>query len=218
MGSVQRRLDRGTRLGVEVLRRSGDELRQARLAAGLSQARLGAAARVSKAEVSRIERAAAPYVSVPALARLFAIVGLRLSVKAYPDGPPLRDVGQARLLGRLRDELHPALRFRTEVLLRATEGDMRAWDGEIGGSNETCKVEAETRLHDIQAVERRTALKMADDQVSVVILLVAESRGNAAVLREFRELLRPRFPFDTRQVLRALRRGEVPSASGICVL
>ena len=155
-----------------------------------------------------------PTVSVRTLAVLFAVLGMRLSMRAYPEGPPVRDVAHARLLARFTAELPPTVTLRTEVPLRL-DRDLRAWDGEIETPQGTCKLEAETVLHDLQATERRIALKMADDHVERVILLVADTRRNRRVLGEFRELIRARFPLDTRAVLRSLRAGELPDRGGI---
>ena len=70
---------------------------------------------------------------------------------------------------------------------------------------------------DLQATERKIALKMADDQVDVVILLVADTPRNRRVLREFRELIATRFPLDTRAIMRQLRAGRLPERSGVVV-
>ena len=78
-----------------------------------------------------------------------------------------------------------------------------------------CKLEAETVLHDLQATERRIALKMADDEVERVILLVADTRHDRRVLREFRASIAVHFPLGTRAVLDALREGRVPPQSGV---
>ena len=70
----------------------------------------------------------------------------------------------------------------------------------------------------VVATDRRIALKMTDDDVDRVILLVADTRRNRRVLREFRELLRERYPLETREILTALQEGRLPSKSGIAVL
>jgi transcriptional regulator with XRE-family HTH domain len=102
-------------------------MREARIASGLSQTRLGALVGLSHAEISRLERGLVPNPGITVLARCFAVLGMRLSAKGYPDGPAVRDVAQARLLNRLRGELGTPLRMRTEVVLvHAAEGDMRA--------------------------------------------------------------------------------------------
>jgi hypothetical protein len=77
------------------------------------------------------------------------------------------------------------------------------------------RLDAETVLFDMQATERRIALKMADDGIERVILLVADTHRNRRVLSEFRELLRARFPLDTRAVMQQLSAGRLPDQSGI---
>lgn len=214
MPTKHRRADRGAHQGRHLLGVLADELRAARQSAGLSQESVGRAVGVSGAHVARLERAAVPGASVILFARLFAVLGMRLSARPYPDGPPVRDAAHARLLTRFRAELPPSMVFRTEVPLGAGR-DLRAWDGQIDALSGSCKLEAETVLSDVQATERRIALKMADDGVDRVILLIADTHRNRWVLREFRELLRARFPLDTRSVMQRLRVGRLPDQSGI---
>jgi hypothetical protein len=78
--------------------------------------------------------------------------------------------------------------------------------------------EAETRLIDLQALERRISLKRRDSGIQVVILLVNDTLSNRRVLRAQREGLRSSFPLDGRQTLGAVRSGRRPTASGIVVL
>jgi len=73
-------------------------------------------------------------------------------------------------------------------------------------------------LSDLQALDRRIALKRRDGGLVTVVLLVADTRGNRRHLAEHREVLRPSFPLDARAVLSAVRLGLPPSASGIVVL
>jgi transcriptional regulator with XRE-family HTH domain len=217
MGLRSRPRDRGASEGARLVTRVAEEIRTARLAAGLSQDAVARAAGVSAPQVRRIEQARVRGVSVHALAVVFAVLGMRLSVRAYPVGVPVRDAGHARLIGRLRAQLPASVTLRTEVPLRGPD-DMRAWDAEIQALEGSCKIEAETVLHDLQAQERRIARKMADDQVDRVNLLVADTRRNREILREFGGLLAARFPLDTRTVLRELRAGRIPDRSGIVVL
>jgi transcriptional regulator with XRE-family HTH domain len=204
------------------------ELRDARREAGLSQASVGRVAGISAGHVARLERGEVKGASVMLFARLFAVLGRRLSVRTYPEGVPLRDIAQLRLIARFRATLPPSVQLHTEVPLRRP-GDLRAWDGELritnddggrgaGGSRDhVCKLEAETVLYDLQSQERRIALKMADDGVDRVILLVADTHRNRRVLREFREHLRARFPLETAAVMRELRAGRLPTQSGIVI-
>jgi transcriptional regulator with XRE-family HTH domain len=217
MPPLQRRLDRGRQVAGQTLERLGTELRIARTSAGLSQASLARMAGLSQAMVSRLERARVPAASVSVFVTLFAILGHSLTVRAYPDGSPARDEGHARLIGRFASLLPPSITLRTEVPLRRP-GDLRAWDGELLAGSERCKLEAEMVISDVQALDRRVGLKMEDDGVDRVILVVADTRRNREVLRAHGALLRSRFPLRTSDVLTDLRAGRCPSASGIVLV
>jgi hypothetical protein len=97
-------------------------------------------------------------------------------------------------------------------------GDLRAWDAQLRIDGAIVGIEAEMRLSDLQALDRRIALKCRDSGISIVILLVADTRANRRILSEQRETLRASFPLDTRAVMSALRSGRAPAASGIVVL
>lgn len=214
MATRYRRRDRGVRHSNETLRKLAQEICIARASAGLSLRDVAAATGVSRAHLARLETGRAPAASLRTLSVVFAVLGMRLSARPYPEGPPVRDAAHARLLTRFKADLPPTVTLRTEVPLRHVQ-DLRAWDGELESADGTCKLEAETVLYDIQAQERRIALKMADDHVDRVILLVADTHRNRRVLREFRGLIAARFPLDTRVVMRHLRAGGLPQDSGV---
>jgi transcriptional regulator with XRE-family HTH domain len=216
MATRQRRATRGALRARYLLRTLGEELRHARLEAGLSQSDVGRTVGVSGTHVGRLERGEVQGASVDIIARLCAVLGMRLGVGTYPEASPLRDEGSARLLARFQRDLPTTIRLRTEVSLRAA-GELRAWDAELAADPGTCKLEAETALHDLQSQVRKITRKQADDDVDVVILLVAETKRNRRVLGEFRELLRERFPLDTREVMACLKSGRLPPRSGIVI-
>jgi transcriptional regulator with XRE-family HTH domain len=195
----------------------GRELHDARVAAGLSQRAVARAAAVDASQVSRLERALVRDASVRTYATLFAVLGMRLGARPFPDGDPIRDEGQARLLSRFQRRLPAGARLRPEVVL-GLPGDLRAWDAELNLDGDRCPIEAETALRDLQATDRRIARKMADTGVSRMILLVADTPRNRAVLRAYRELLRDRSPLDSRAILAAIRAGRCPDRSGILIL
>src|SRR5688572_22572737 len=153
MATSERAVDRGRRDAARHMQDIGRELREARLAAGLSQAKVGKAVGVSHSTISRIESALARDVPLIRLDLVAAVVGLRLSVRAFPMGRAVRDEAQLALVARLRTELHPSLAWRTEVPIPIV-GDLRAWDASIGGPGWTVYVDAETRIRDVQALER----------------------------------------------------------------
>jgi hypothetical protein len=167
--------------------------------------------------VSRIERAASPEANLMVLARLASVVGLKPSLRFYPDGDPIRDVAHTRLLERLHSRVHPGLRWRTEVPL-LIPGDLRAWDATIVGADFGVGVEAETRLRDLQAAARRTNLKQRDGELDHVILLVADTRANRLAIRLGAMELGEAFPVSQRDCLRALRESRDPGGSAIIVL
>jgi transcriptional regulator with XRE-family HTH domain len=217
MATRERLAHRGNRLARRALLALGEEIREARLDAGLSQAIVGSAASVSHASVGRIERGQQSGASVALLSRICAAVGLDLSLRAYPGGDPIRDVAQIRLLARLRERVGPGLTWRTEVPL-PIPGDLRAWDATISDGSLVLAVEAETRLRDIQALDRRIARKRRDGRLDRVILLVADTAANRRALSMAREELRASFPLDGRTILPSLVAGRLPKDGGIVVL
>jgi transcriptional regulator with XRE-family HTH domain len=178
----ERRIDRGKRRARLALATIGEEFREARLAAGLTQRQVAEAVGISHTEVSRIERGLAPWVAYETLVMIAAVLGLDLPLRAFPVGDPIRDVSQLQLLAKLRALLPPGSTWRTEVPLRI-ERDLRAWDAVVGGPGWWVPVDAETRLRDVQALARREALKRRDDGAETMILLVADTRHNRQVIR-----------------------------------
>jgi hypothetical protein len=168
----------------------------------------------------RFEHGQLERIVVADLGAWLAVVGLRLSLKAYPAGDPIRDRAHIALLERFRARLHPDPRWQIEVPL-PIERDLRAWDAVISHRGEQSwrvRVEAETKLVDLQAVERKLTLKVRDDPYGRVVLLVADTAGNRRALRSARDGLRELLSLDTRRVLSALGEGREPEGNGIVIL
>jgi transcriptional regulator with XRE-family HTH domain len=202
------------------MRRLGLEHRDARVAAGLSLRTAAAASGGSRSQLCRFERGELDRVSIQDLGAWFSILGLDLSLKLYPTGDPIRDRAQLALLERLRARLHPSLRWRTEVPL-PRGGDLRAWDAEVRPpppARWRARVEAETRIADGQALERKLGLKVRDDPGGHLILLVADTRANRRALATLDVGLRKLLPRSTRDILACLGRGDEPPGSGIIIL
>jgi transcriptional regulator with XRE-family HTH domain len=209
--------EEGRRLAARIQHQVGEDLRSARLAAGLSQGAAGTAAGMSHAQLGRIERGANRDLTIDQVARAGMAVGLRFGARLYPDGDPVRDRAQLALLERFRARLPSAATWDTEVPLPIA-GDRRAWDARVVLEGRRAGCEAETRLTDVQALERRLALKVRDGQVDLLILLVADTPANRRTLTLHREDLRGLLPLDGRDVLRALGAGRLPEASGLLVV
>ena len=190
-----------------------------RTAAGLSTRFVGAAIGVSHTHVCRFERGQVANPRLEDLGAYFAVLGMELSLRAYPAGDPLRDSGQRALLGRFRTQIHPTLAWREEVVFPDAR-DLRAWDAEVRPSEGAWRVriEAESRITDGQALERRLNLKIRDGGDGHVVLLVADTRNNREALGRIGPGLSELFPLQTRAVLAALRSGSDPGANGLVIL
>jgi hypothetical protein len=172
---------------------------------------------MSHAQVSRIERARLENVTVDQLARLATALGLDLVIRTYPAGDPVRDAGQLKLLERLRERIATTWRWRTEVPL-PIPGDRRAWDAVISNGRTTIGIEAEMIVDDIQALERRIALKRRDGQMSAVVLLIARTTRNRNAIDGAGPGLREMFPIEARAMFASLADGSDPGGSGIVML
>jgi len=193
------------------------ELRLGRRTAGLSQEAAGTAAGMSRSQYGRIERAEIVGLTLDQACRGAEAVGLHLGARLFPGDDPARDARQLRARDRLRGYLPTGAAWRTEVVFRIP-GDRRAWDATIDLLGRRAGCEFENVVADVQALERKLALKLRDGEVDILILVVADTEANREVLRRYREQLRALLPLDTREILGCLRRGRLPGASGIVVL
>jgi transcriptional regulator with XRE-family HTH domain len=218
MGTRERPADVGAADGRRLVDYVGREIGVARRTQGISQRAAAARAGMSPSQWGRLERGVLERPSVDLVCRVARAVGLAPSLTLHPTGEPIRDAAQLALLARFEALLVPPLHLRREVPLPIT-GDLRAWDGRVTDGARNASVEAESRIYDAQALSRRIALKARDDPgTGIVILVVNQTAHNRRVLAEHRETLRAQFPLDGGAVARALRRGQIPPASGIIVL
>jgi transcriptional regulator with XRE-family HTH domain len=220
MGGRSGPIDRGRDRGREIAWMVRREFKAARLDRGLSQVDVGRPAGMSQSEVSRFERGVIA-IDLERAVLLFSLVGLDLSVKPYPAGPPLRDRAHIELLERLHARCHRRLRWDTEVPLPAP-GDPRAWDAVVWSTVPADRwalpIEAETRPTDRQALERRLNLKIRDAKVPAAILLIPDSRHGRAFVRTLDGGMQARFPVPGRAALEALTLGRHPGGSSIVLL
>jgi len=217
MATKSRPVDVGDARGRAAIARLVADARIARLSAGLSQGAVAKAVGISASQYSRIERRLSPDLSIRMASRLCSVLGLDLSVRSYPAGDPIRDAAQIALLQRLRVRCHPALVWRTEVPM-AIPGDRRAWDATVSATTWSSGVEAETALADLQALDRRLALKERDGGMDRAILLLLDSRRNRTASRTAGDVLRLRFPIESAAALDGLARGADPGGNALILL
>jgi transcriptional regulator with XRE-family HTH domain len=220
MPSRERRSSRAAASIERDLVRAGDELREARLRAGLRLEDVATAIGVSPATVLRTERAIGPGARPPLLAAHAAAVGLRARVLLYPDGEPLRDAPQVQLLRAFRAEIGASIPIDLErpVVMIPGSNDRRAFDAVLRIPGCACGVECYTRFHDCQAQLRSALLKQRDADLCRLILVVSGTRANRAAIRVAGDLIASAFPIGTRRVLAALRAGRDPGANGLVLL
>jgi transcriptional regulator with XRE-family HTH domain len=217
MATRERAVDRGTRRGRQLILSIGRELREARQDRGLSAREVAAAIGVSASHVSRLERGLVDGVGVLVLARACAVLGLEMSLRAFPVGEPIRDGSQVGAMQDLQRIVHPSLRWNLEVPMPNPQ-DLRAWDATVAGAGWIYGVDLETAPRDAQAVARRMQLKARDSGVDGMILVLKDSRQSRLFLDGSLPYLSTLFPTPGHEALEALRRGERPAGNAIVLL
>lgn len=213
MPIYERTVDRGARRGRFLEQRIAGELLIARRTAGISQRELGRRVHASHNKIGRIERGEPGELTIVLAARLAALLGLQFGASLHPDGDPVRDAGHLALIDRFRGRLPAGVTMRTEIPM-PIEGDRRSADGIIEGNAFAAMVEAETRIDDVQALERKVRGKQRDLGLRRVILVVADTRHNRRIMRVVPGL-RDSFPVSTRACLAALHRGQDPGGDAL---
>jgi transcriptional regulator with XRE-family HTH domain len=186
--------------------------------AGISQATVAAAAGISRAQVGHLERAELAAPNLEHIASVAAVLGLSLRMNLYPEGEPVGDHVQLRLLRAFRERIDPSLPWRTEVALPIA-GDRRAWDAVAIAPESWIGIEAISRFGAADGILRRANQKQRDDpRIGRVVLVVADTVRNRRALAVSAAAVRAEYPLDTRAILASLRGGRVPSLNGIAIL
>ena len=196
---------------------AGREIRLARHNAGLTAEQVAVRLGWSKSKVSRIERGVSPRVALTDIALLAAVVGLRVSLKLFPSGSPLRDIGQVELLAALNDRMHPRWVTRHEVPMPRA-GDLRAADQVSSIPGCSVMVEAYRNFADYQAQSRSARLKQGELGADRLVLLLEDTRRNRETLRAAGGEIRRSFPVSQRAMLAALAAGRDPGGDGFVVI
>lgn len=181
----------------------------------MSSRDLGRLTGISHTQVIRIERGLAPHVDIGVIARMGSALGHELAVAIHPVSAPVRDKAHVALLRRFAKRLHKSLRWRTEVPI-PIPGDRRSADAVASAATFDAVIEAETRLHDVQATQRRLRSKQRDLNARAILLL-ADTRHNRAVIDAVPDI-REQFPIQTRACMAAFARGEDPGGDCLVIL
>jgi DNA-binding XRE family transcriptional regulator len=211
-------IEEATRRARQQVERALADLRDARRNAGISQATMAALLGCSRQLIGAIEAGELEDVGCLQLARMGAVVGLDIPIRAFPGGSPLRDAAQLRLLARLRLIIGGAWSWGTEVPVSANPLDRRAVDAVLMRMPHRVGVEAVSRMLDSQAQTRQILLKQEAAGLDRMVLLLADTRHNRSALVDGAQTLGPAFPLRHRDVMRELRAGRLPSANGIVLV
>jgi Predicted transcriptional regulator with C-terminal CBS domains len=198
--------------------RLGQDARSVRLALGWTQAKVARRARISQASVARME-AGGIKLSIQIAERIFAALGMDLSLKAYPGaGVRLRDSGQLALAESLRGRAHPAWRVMFEA--PTSEDGRQAADMLFLGFSGAIHLELEARLADFQAQLRRAQLKRDalqhrhECRVALVMGLRDTEHNRAAAAANV-GVIRAALPASSREILASIREGRPLQRDGL---
>lgn len=217
MGNRERRADRARRKARRAIDGLAHDFRTARDAAGVTQQAVALAGGISRSRYNRFEARRADRLTMEEIIVVGDVLGLDVSVRAFPGGSPIRDAGHVALLARFRERIGPAWHWQPEVPI-PIPGDLRNVDVILSQSWIRIGVEVETRLRDLQAVEREIALKKRDAECDRMVLLLAATRANRELVRMLGDAMAVSFPVGTRRALAALAAGADPGGDALVLL
>ncbi|HEY6058545.1 MAG TPA: helix-turn-helix transcriptional regulator [Candidatus Limnocylindrales bacterium] len=195
--------------------RFGEELRELRLRAGVSQAAVARAIGVARSVVCRLE-AGDVGVSARTRARAAAVVGSTFRMAAYPDAEPLiRDAAHARLVEALLAIKHPSWQATLEAPVPGP--GHRASDIRLDAGPQVVLIEVESRIRVLETIVRELQskrqvvleLERSSRPVSVLLALPA-TRHHRALVRAHPALVSAALPVGDAAIRAALNRGHLP--------
>ncbi len=204
----------------ELRRRIGGEIRRLRLDAGISQARLAAAAQIDHGHLSRIE-AGSREPSIAVLIAIGEVLGADVQLRLFPTtGPRIHDHIQAPMIDGLFVELHERWKRLAEVAVRRPARGFI--DAVLYAANEHVVVATEAQS-DIRRLEQqlRWAQDKADSLPSSTVwptlapgdappprisqlLLLRSTQATRELARTFEATLASAYPARSADVHRAL--------------
>jgi transcriptional regulator with XRE-family HTH domain len=213
-----RAADVGRARARQLARWFGQELRIARVTAGLTQDRLAAIARVSQQEVSRVE-AGADGPSLEIRCRLAAAAGHQVRLGIVPVASvPLRDTGQLAVAEAILRVVHPAWTATLEA--QVAPGDRRAADILLAHATERVQVEIERTIVDFQAQLRsaqlkRNALAAGDPRPVRLVIAVPDTRATRRMLTALDAVMAATLAVPSRRIWHGLRTGTPLGGDGL---
>ncbi len=199
--------------------RNGEQLRNLRLRANVSQAAVARAIGVDRSVISRLE-AGDPSVGLATRFVAGELLGAEIALSTFSvDSPRIYDRAHARLVERLVRAAHGQWQVQPEAPVPGP--GRRSVDLRIDGPEDIVLCEVESKLHRVEEIVRECTSK-ANDIAAIangrrvhVVLVLPPTRHNRAVVEAARETLRHVFPHGSPELLAALTGGGPWPGSGI---
>jgi transcriptional regulator with XRE-family HTH domain len=193
--------------------RFGDEFRQVRLGAGVSQAAVARAIGVGRSVICRMEQGD-PAVSPRIRARAAVVVGADFRFAVYGrSGPLIHDAAHARIVEALLGLLHPRWKVRLESPVPGP--GRRSTDVRLDTGSTVILIEVETHVRALEGIVRELAEKRAavaaleTDRVVRALLVLPWTRHHRALVGTHPAIVGAVFPTGHDRLLSALKDPDV---------
>jgi transcriptional regulator with XRE-family HTH domain len=191
----------------------GEDFRELRLGAGVSQAAVARAIGVARSVICRLE-AGDPSIGPATRARAAAVLGATFKFAIYADDAPLiHDAAHARIVERLLALRHRRWRATVEAPIPGPGPGRRSADVRLDHGRDIVLIEVETRIRRLEEIvreqhDKRTAVRealgaAAQEPLGVpahanlrihVVLVVPPTRHHRALVRAHPETIRTAYP------------------------
>jgi transcriptional regulator with XRE-family HTH domain len=195
--------------------RFGEEFREIRLRAGVSQSAVARSIGVGRSVICRVEQGDAT-VSPRTRARAAAALGATFRLAIYPeDAPLIHDAAHAKLVESVLDLRHP--RWRATLEAPVPGPGRRSTDVRLDHGLDIVLTEVESRVRALEAIirecaEKRAAVASAGDPMrrTHVMLVLPPTRHHRALVASHPKIVAAAFPADSRDLAIALADSETP--------
>ena len=192
----------------------GEEFREIRIRAGVSQAAVARGIGVVRSVICRLEQGD-PDVAPRIRARAAALLGADFRLAVYPGAAPLLyDAAHARIVEAVLALRHPRWRATVEAPVPGT--GRRSTDIRLDHEDDTVLMEVESHVRAFEAIiregaEKRVAVLAAEPGRRVyVVLVLPPTRHHRALASTHPEIVRAAFPAASTEIAQALA---TPSAA-----
>jgi transcriptional regulator with XRE-family HTH domain len=188
--------------------RFGEEVREIRLRAGVSQSAVAQTIDVSRSVICRIEQGD-PNVSSRIRARVAAALGAEFRIAVYPSNAPLiHDAAHARIIERVLRQRHPTWRPTVEATVPGP--GRRSTDLRMDRASDVVLMEVETRIGAFEAIlrelaeKRRAVAELTPGKRTHVVLVLPPTRHHRDLVASHPSIVAAAFPAPEEKLVRAL--------------